>query len=303
MRDIWYVVDWGYGHHIYRESLSTGDISVIKGDDGPGHDRMSSQMARLEASYVRLKQVDLSRLGLAFETELLSGRVYNSDGTVDDRVYLWGNYIGVGLRWKIAAHHGGRESGAGDFHACAASDRVDLRGYSLPGEDFVLIVAASLANCFEYGYIAESGFVARDVAVSEEDLVAASGVVSGYPESNEVRGSVSIALGEQKVARFLNRVGMQAYREGKYPTAIEYFRYAHGKQSDEPDYLLPLYNLACTLAKTGQADRAFERLRRLLAFEGTRLKFMKKIRNDPDFDSLRDDERYAALFQPGGGGD
>jgi len=61
-----------------------------------------------------------------------------------------------------------------------------------------------------------------------------------------------------------------------------------------PDRPIPWYNLACSYAVLGMADRAFESLERAL-----RLGYghIHHLRRDPDLKSLRRDPRFARLLR------
>jgi tetratricopeptide (TPR) repeat protein len=61
-----------------------------------------------------------------------------------------------------------------------------------------------------------------------------------------------------------------------------------------PDDPLVLYNLACSLALTGQTDEAFRALERAITLGYNDAAWLKR---DSDLKSLRNDPRFAALLQ------
>lgn len=69
---------------------------------------------------------------------------------------------------------------------------------------------------------------------------------------------------------------MEAYHAKKYKTALSYFQFAHTIQSETNDYLLPLYNTACTYSLLGETDKAFTALTELLSYDKSREKYLKK---------------------------
>jgi tetratricopeptide (TPR) repeat protein len=61
-----------------------------------------------------------------------------------------------------------------------------------------------------------------------------------------------------------------------------------------PDKPVAWYNLACSYALLGMADRAFEALERSLRLG---YKLIHHLRRDPDLKSLRSDPRFARLLR------
>ena len=61
-----------------------------------------------------------------------------------------------------------------------------------------------------------------------------------------------------------------------------------------PDRPIPWYNLACSCALLGMADKAFSALERALRLGYSHL---AHLRRDPDLNSLRDDPRFARLLR------
>jgi adenylate cyclase len=66
-----------------------------------------------------------------------------------------------------------------------------------------------------------------------------------------------------------------------------------------PDEFGTAYNLACAYAVLGERDKAIEMLERAAAQGGGNLGW---IRQDPDFDSLREDPRFQRLVEVMSGG-
>jgi tetratricopeptide (TPR) repeat protein len=82
----------------------------------------------------------------------------------------------------------------------------------------------------------------------------------------------------------------QLYRAGEFAEAAE-----RGRAIAEanPQYPAVLYNTACCEALSGQKDEAIEHLRRALASGNEQLR--KLVKEDTDFDSLRDEPAFKEL--------
>ena len=82
---------------------------------------------------------------------------------------------------------------------------------------------------------------------------------------------------------------LAAYSTGDYETALAKQRVAAEKQ---PDNVIAHFNVACFAARVGNADEAFESLRRAVDInEGIK----RLIATDEDLDSIREDPRFAEL--------
>jgi tetratricopeptide (TPR) repeat protein len=83
-------------------------------------------------------------------------------------------------------------------------------------------------------------------------------------------------------------VAAAAYRRGDFAAAATLLRQA---ESDHPDVVGVVYNLACCEALSGDRDDALEHLRRAVELEP---RMAAHARSDADLDSIRDDPRFAA---------
>ena len=81
----------------------------------------------------------------------------------------------------------------------------------------------------------------------------------------------------------------QLYAEGRYGEAAD-----RGRERIEanPDYPLPLYNLACVEALSGRTSDALEHLRRAIELSE---KFRSYAKDDSDFDPIRDESDFKEL--------
>ena len=80
-----------------------------------------------------------------------------------------------------------------------------------------------------------------------------------------------------------------AYNAGDYAEALAKQLVVVEKQPDNP---IAHFNVGCFAARTGDADKAIEHLRRSVEIN-ERIKEL--IRTDTDLDSIRDDQRFAKL--------
>ena len=80
-----------------------------------------------------------------------------------------------------------------------------------------------------------------------------------------------------------------AYDAGDYATVAD-----RGREviAANPQYPLPIYNVACCEALVGRPDDAIEHLRQAIALDE---RFREYARGDSDFDGIRDDPRFGKL--------
>jgi mannose-6-phosphate isomerase-like protein (cupin superfamily) len=86
-------------------------------------------------------------------------------------------------------------------------------------------------------------------------------------------------------------VGAEAYRRGDFAAAATLLRRA---ESEHPDVLGVVYNLACCEALSGQREEALEHLRRAVELDP---KIAQHARSDSDLEAIRDDPRFAAALR------
>jgi tetratricopeptide (TPR) repeat protein len=86
-----------------------------------------------------------------------------------------------------------------------------------------------------------------------------------------------------------NDEAFTAYNSGDYETAIAKQRIVLEKR---PDNVITEFNMACYLARAGDADEAFEHLRRAVELDE---RIRELISTDEDLASLRDDPRFEDL--------
>ncbi|MBD2580536.1 tetratricopeptide repeat protein [Oscillatoria sp. FACHB-1406] len=89
-----------------------------------------------------------------------------------------------------------------------------------------------------------------------------------------------------------NYRGLALANLGRYEEAIASFDNALKYQ---PDYHEALYNKACAYAQQGNLDRALENLQHAIALNPEKYREMAKT--EPDFDSIREDERFQVLLE------
>jgi Flp pilus assembly protein TadD len=110
----------------------------------------------------------------------------------------------------------------------------------------------------------------------------------------EADGTSVFAIGANRGAAYRapgwehSAVGAEAYRRGDFAAAATLLRRA---ESDHPDVVGVVYNLACCEARSGQREDALEHLRRAVELEP---RMARHARSDADLESIRDDPRFAA---------
>lgn len=86
-------------------------------------------------------------------------------------------------------------------------------------------------------------------------------------------------------------IAMSAYRMGDYEFAYQTLK---SQLDKNPNNELALYNAACTASILGKEDESIDFIKRLLAIDITN---KSSIKNDSDFDNIRDNEEYKKLME------
>lgn len=149
-------------------------------------------------------------------------------------------------------------------------------------------------------YVVASGRATFTVNGEEIDAPAGSLVFVRDPAAKrsavaEEPGTTVLAVGGKAGEAFLPlpeefNVAFDAYTAKDYERSIELYREL--LESDFPKKAGIVYNIACNEALLGRSDEALDHLREAIeADEGAR----ELARTDSDFDSIRDDPRFAEL--------
>jgi hypothetical protein len=190
--------------------------------------------------------------------------------------------------WRPVRHHFGIASfGVNAFTGRNVGDRI-INEHDEAGEHEELYVVTSGRARFEVDgeqvdapagtlVFAEPGV--KRTAFAEEagtTLVAVGGtpgeayVVSGYEVWAQLR---------------------EPYDAGDYEAVVERGRVVI---AENPQYPMPIYNLACCEALTGRGDDAIAHLGQAIALEAS---FREYAKGDSDFDSVREDPRFEELMR------
>ena len=108
-------------------------------------------------------------------------------------------------------------------------------------------------------------------------------------------GTSVLAIGAPRGAAYSapgwehSAVAAAEYRRGDFAAAVTLLRKA---DSEHPDVVGVVYNLACCEALSGRCEEALEHLRRAVELEP---RMAAHARSDADLDSIRDDPRFAAV--------
>lgn len=138
-----------------------------------------------------------------------------------------------------------------------------------------------------------SPFLRRDLGQS---LVRSGALDEGFAELAAANALLGPQGGGPNAAQVYNQLGIPAMLQGDMATAIRIWERALAgadAMSEGVPRATVYYNLACAYARSGQADRAFDRLNLAVAAGfGPRA----QISGDDDLVSLRADPRFAALL-------
>ncbi|KAJ8760095.1 hypothetical protein K2173_010951 [Erythroxylum novogranatense] len=132
--------------------------------------------------------------------------------------------------------------------------------------------------------------------ISEKEIIRAernSGVVSS--RVREIQMANYLRKKEQKEQREKElREGLQLYKSNKYEEAREKFESVLGSKPELEEASVASYNVACCYSKLNQVQAGLSALEDALkaGFED-----FKRIRTDPDLDSLRKSEEFDKLLK------
>ena len=141
---------------------------------------------------------------------------------------------------------------------------------------------------------------ARFVIGDDEELAASPGTcVAVRPgvrrrATAETDGTSVLAVGAPRGAVYSapgwehSAVAAAEYRRGDFAAAAALLRKA---ESEHPDVVGVVYNLACCEALSGEREAALDHLRRAVELDP---RMAAHARSDSDLDSIRDDPRFAA---------
>ncbi|MCK4806955.1 MAG: hypothetical protein KAT09_04880, partial [Candidatus Aegiribacteria sp.] len=87
------------------------------------------------------------------------------------------------------------------------------------------------------------------------------------------------------------RIAAEAYRDGNYNLAIRYYLASLTRNIDNE---IAIYNVACCYALKGEVELTSLYLQRAVIAGYHDISFM---RNDPDFDAIRDDPLFVGTMQ------
>ena len=276
--------------------ISCNDYMSANDGDKKIQDRKKS----LEASSAKLKEVDLKKINITFKSKLASGNFFEKDGKVKKDLDLiegdpgfW--FSSYHINWSITPTIDKKEKMSFTAPTCVKKPPINLTGLASTKHNFLVIVATSISQCYEYGYPNDTISVIENVPIQSSAFLGKYN--PGYiQDKNDLKikpmaGKFYLSGSLQSVLYYLNNTGFQAYKEGSYASAMYFFKEAYTDK-----YLLPLFSLAATKAKVGKTDASFKDLDKLLSYKSTRDYYLGKIAKDSDFDKMRKDKRYIKYF-------
>ena len=281
----------------------TTEASCIGEIDEDSIKKIQDKKKSIEANSIKLKEVDLNRLKISFKSKLTSGNFFEKDGKVkkdlgifmDDSDFWFLDYF---INWKITPTLDSKEKNSFNVKTCIKKPAMNFTGLASPNHKFLVIVSTAISQCFEYGYPDDTASVIKDVSIPSGAFL--DKYKPGYiwnekswlNEIKAMKGKHHIKGDLTSVLYYLNNTGFQAYKEGSYESAMYFF-----KNSYNDAYLMPLFNLAATQAKTGETEDSFKSLDKLLSYKSTKKFYLGKIAKDSDFDKMRKDKRYLKYFE------
>ncbi len=159
----------------------------------------------------------------------------------------------------------------------------------------------------------------KELLKSAKDAKPAAGAPAGRvvhpsadkPKISDVNPDLTPGQRAQRIDQLTEKV-FRASQEGKIEeglaaarealTHAEYLKEHHGDDASMKDRInnalsLTNYNYSCMLARSGKIDEAFAPLQKSVELGGFTSDMVAQIEGDTDFDSLRKDQRYAAIIE------
>jgi hypothetical protein len=129
--------------------------------------------------------------------------------------------------------------------------------------------------------VSQGSVATSDSSYTVPAALSSSAVKSQYPKGNI------------KKARKFNKEGYRARKKDNTPAAVEGYEKA---VAASPSYVPSRFNLACELARDGNADASIAQLEHLFRIGNKEArKYLSKTRLDTDFDSIRNDPRMKVI--------
>ncbi|CAN6196990.1 unnamed protein product [Urochloa humidicola] len=132
--------------------------------------------------------------------------------------------------------------------------------------------------------------------LTEKEIIRAernSGVVSGRVREIQLQNYQRKM--EQKMQREEDlRTGLRLYKDGKYEEALEKFESVLGSKPESNEASIASYNVACCYSKLDRIEAGLSALEDALK---SGYEDFKRIRTDPDLESLRKSEKFDPLLK------
>jgi len=164
------LISSGYRRFDYGDSLfgDENDISIDEIESG------------FMGDVLRLKEVDLRKIDIDFDVEsTLRGEdgKYLSDFVDEDGEVV--PYMSVDpfsddrhFALRVSPSVGGQKRDAFFVYSCVSGGGdVSIRGYDLPGLNKMVVVASTIGECMEYGYIVDNVFIIDGVDIPDEAVI------------------------------------------------------------------------------------------------------------------------------------
>jgi hypothetical protein len=252
----------------------------------------------IPADAIALQEVDLQKRNFSVEYSVM---LEAADLKKTESNTFNPNYTTWRLKGDIAVNDESKTEFFID-HCITYQNGINVRGYGLPGQEFLLFVVTYIGKCHEYGYIAESFHLSQGYQIPVDAFLVASHnpvIPAGLPESEyccplgtKVFASPSgfYTSDNLPIPKMINNAGFEMYLAESYEMAKQYFSIAitlseniDGYPNREP-YHMPRFNLAAVQSKTGDYDSALQNVR--ILFRSRDPKYINKIFTDADFEPI-----------------
>ena len=254
---------------------------------------------------IELKEVNLQKLGAKVNFEMMLRE--------EDFVRYQDMMPGFNTSWKWRGEFliKGELRRIFEIDECVQyGENVNVRGYGLPNDNFLLLVLTYMRDCSEYGYFSEDMILLNKIHTQNQFfLPEIHNPIS--PKGKEV-DEFCCPTGTKvfpspgglyphilHTYKMMNNLGFAEYKKENYQEAISLFQQAISMSLEETScgldniysadfcksedivYMMPIFNLASTLSKVGSYEQAILISNTILASGDTT--YIKKVFQDSDF--------------------
>ncbi len=246
----------------------------------------------------KLKELDLQKLGFFGKV------VMTSD--VDEFLLVKSLQppISEGLFYRVEIGRNEKWLQNISLKICLDPEGLNIRGYGLPGEDFVLLILSYRGDCYGVGLpgLYESITLVKNVPITERDTL--DTIFNPIAPEGEKDSLICCPLGQYvfhspqglhlsipnypnklqkgEESEYLNNKGFSLYKEEKYEEALRYFKQSQ-EYSDKVN--ISTFNIACTAAMLDKSEETLKYIQKII--ESGEYELIQKIFVDGDLEEYR----------------